>query len=123
MTIQPRNINLNYVIDTAFTKVNRLFVLSFGRNAAGYRRDSFSHYYIPKNYYMLFSYKKANLHSDMYLRIIYVGITHWKPVIYFCPPKNLRFSSVLIGKKKNIGKARYAKWHRIMFIWLKIFYV
>ena len=29
MTIQPQNNNLNYLIDPTFTKVNRLFVLSF----------------------------------------------------------------------------------------------
>ena len=31
MTIQPRNNNLNYLIDPTFAKVNRLFVLSFER--------------------------------------------------------------------------------------------
>ena len=31
MTIQPKNNNLNYLIDPAFTNVNRLFVLSFAR--------------------------------------------------------------------------------------------
>ena len=51
MTIQSNNNNLNYLIDPAFTKVNRLFVLSFERineNCVkkGYR-DSFSHYYVP----------------------------------------------------------------------------
>ena len=33
MTIQSQNNNLNYLIDPKFTKVNRLFVLSFSRNA------------------------------------------------------------------------------------------
>ena len=33
MTIQPQNNNLNYLIDPTFTKVNRLFVLSFQRIA------------------------------------------------------------------------------------------
>ena len=32
MTIQPKNRNLNYLIDPTFTNVNRLFVLSFPRN-------------------------------------------------------------------------------------------
>ena len=32
MTIQPKNNNLNYLIDPTFTNVNRLFVLSFPRN-------------------------------------------------------------------------------------------
>ena len=39
--------NLNYLIDPTFTNVNRLFVLSFARNAEGDNRDSFSHYYVP----------------------------------------------------------------------------
>ena len=48
MTIQPQNNNLNYLIDPTFTNVNRLFVLSFGRNIIGDDRDSFSDYYVPK---------------------------------------------------------------------------
>ena len=32
MTIQPKNSNLNYLIDPAFMNVNRLFFLSFPRN-------------------------------------------------------------------------------------------
>ena len=47
MTVQPKNNNLNYLIDPAFTNVNRLFVLSFARTNAGDNRDSFSHYYVP----------------------------------------------------------------------------
>ena len=48
MTIQPKNNNLNYLIDPTFTNVNRLFVLSFSRNNLGDdKRDSFSHYYVP----------------------------------------------------------------------------
>ena len=51
MTIQPKNNNLNYLIDPTFTNVNRLFVLSFQRiagenNTTKDRRDSFSHYYV-----------------------------------------------------------------------------
>ena len=46
MTIQPQNNNLNYLIDPTFTKVNRLFVLSFARNAEVGHIDSFSHYYV-----------------------------------------------------------------------------
>ena len=34
-------------MDPTFTKVNRLFVLSFERNAERDCRDSFSHYYVP----------------------------------------------------------------------------
>ena len=44
ITIQSQN---SYLIDPTFTKVNRLFVLSFKKNAEGDRRDSFSHYYVP----------------------------------------------------------------------------
>ena len=47
MTIQPQNNNLNYLIDPTFTKVNRLFLLSFERAATGDHRDSLSRYYIP----------------------------------------------------------------------------
>ena len=48
MTIQSNNNNLNYLIDPTFTKVNRLFVLSFERiaeenNTTKDHRDSFSH--------------------------------------------------------------------------------
>ena len=39
--------NINYLIDPTFTKVKRLFVLSFERNAEGDHRGSFSHYYVP----------------------------------------------------------------------------
>ena len=34
MTVQSNNNSLNYLIDPTFTKVNRLFVLSFQRIAA-----------------------------------------------------------------------------------------
>ena len=47
MTIQPQNNNLNYLIDPTFTNVKRLSVLSFSRNNASDKRDSFSHYYVP----------------------------------------------------------------------------
>ena len=49
--VQSKNNNVNYLIDPTFTKVNRLFVLSFERieenNATKDHRDYFSHYYIP----------------------------------------------------------------------------
>ena len=48
MTIQPQTNNLNYLIDHTFINVDRLFVLSFARNAEGDTTDSFSHYYVPK---------------------------------------------------------------------------
>ena len=44
-TIQPQNNNLNYLIDPTFISVNRLFVLTFTRNAEGDNRDSFSRHY------------------------------------------------------------------------------
>ena len=52
ITVQPQNNNLNYLIDPAFTNVNRVFVLSFQRiagenNTTKDCRDSFSHYYVP----------------------------------------------------------------------------
>ena len=48
MSIQPQNNNLNYLIDPAFTNVNRLFVLSFPRNNNIDSRYPFSNYYVPK---------------------------------------------------------------------------
>ena len=47
MIVQSNNNNLNYLIDPAFTSVNRLFVLSFARTILGDKRDSFSNYYVP----------------------------------------------------------------------------
>ena len=44
MTNQTKNNNLNYLIDPIFTKVNRLFVLSFENDN---NRTSFSKYYVP----------------------------------------------------------------------------
>ena len=48
MTIQPQNNSLNYLIDTTFTNVNRLFVFSFPRNNNTDSRYSYSNYYVPK---------------------------------------------------------------------------
>ena len=48
VTIQPQNINLNYLIDPTFMNVNRLFVLSFPRNNNTDSRYSFSNYYVTK---------------------------------------------------------------------------
>ena len=42
---QTKNKNLIYLIDPKFTKVNRLFVLSFGNETS---RTSFEKYYVPK---------------------------------------------------------------------------
>ena len=52
MSVQSNNNNLNNLIDPTFTKVNRLFVLSFERieenNVKNDHGDSFSHYHVPK---------------------------------------------------------------------------
>ena len=48
MTIQPQNNNLNYLINSTFMDVNRLFLLSFPRNNNTDSRYSFSIYYVPK---------------------------------------------------------------------------
>ena len=48
MTLQPKNKNLNYLIDPTFTNVNRLFVLSFPGNNNIDSRYSYSNYYVPK---------------------------------------------------------------------------
>ena len=45
MANQTKNNNLNYMTDPSFTKVNRLFVLSFENEN---NRTSFSKYYAPK---------------------------------------------------------------------------
>ena len=47
MTIQPQINNLNYLIDPTLTNVNRLFILSFKRDNAADKRDSFLDYYVP----------------------------------------------------------------------------
>ena len=44
MTNKTKNKNLKYLIDLTFTKVNRLFVLSFENEND---RTSFSKYYVP----------------------------------------------------------------------------
>ena len=48
MTIQPKNNNINYLIDLTFMNVHRLFVLSFPRNNNTDSRYYFSNYYVPK---------------------------------------------------------------------------
>ena len=47
MSIQSNNNNPNYLIDPTFTNFNKLFVLSFTRNANGDHRDFFSSYHVP----------------------------------------------------------------------------
>ena len=44
MTNHTKNNNLNYLINPGFTKVNRLFVLSFENEDD---RTSYSEYYVP----------------------------------------------------------------------------
>ena len=48
MTIQPKKRNLHYLIDPAFTNVNRLFVLSFPKNNNTDSRYSYSNYFVLK---------------------------------------------------------------------------
>ena len=48
MTFQPQNNNMSYLIDPAFTNVNRIFVFSVARTNASDNRDSFSHYYVAR---------------------------------------------------------------------------
>ena len=45
MTNQTKTNHFNYLIDPTFTKINRLFVLSFENEED---RTSFSKYYLPK---------------------------------------------------------------------------
>ena len=57
MIPQSNNNNLNYLNSSTFTKVNRLFILSFERieenNVKKDRRDYFSHYYVLNDYWIL----------------------------------------------------------------------
>ena len=59
MANQTKNNNLNYLIDSTFTKVNRLFVLSFKNDDD---RTSYSKYYVPnvqiKDYTVLIDARK-----------------------------------------------------------------
>ena len=62
MTIQPKNRNLNYLIDPTFTNVNRLFVLSFPRNNNTDSRYSYWNYSAPKveiNYFNVLTDRKS----------------------------------------------------------------
>ena len=47
MTIQPKNNNLNYLINPTFTNINRLFVLPITRTDTRDYRNVFSNYYVP----------------------------------------------------------------------------
>ena len=46
ITAQPKNNNLDYLINLTFRKINRLFVLSFKNGKNDSIRDSFDKYYI-----------------------------------------------------------------------------
>ena len=47
ITTQPENNNLDYLIDPAFTDINRLFLLSFKNGNNDPTKDSFDKYYMP----------------------------------------------------------------------------
>ena len=47
MATQPKNNNLDYLIDSVFRIINRLFVFSFKNVNNDPKRDSFDKYYIP----------------------------------------------------------------------------
>ena len=47
MATQPKNNNLDYLIDSIFRIINRLFVFSFKHVNNDPKRDSFDKYYIP----------------------------------------------------------------------------
>ena len=47
ITVQPKNNNLNYLIDPTFTNLNKLFVLPFTRTDIHDYRNVFSNYYVP----------------------------------------------------------------------------
>ena len=46
-TTQPKNNNLDYIIDQKFKNINRLFVLSFKNSDSNPARDYFDKYYMP----------------------------------------------------------------------------
>ena len=47
ITTQPKNNNLDYLIDPTFRNINRLFVLSFKNGNDDPSRDVFDKYYMP----------------------------------------------------------------------------
>ena len=47
ITTQPKNNNLDYLIDPIFRNIHRLFVLSFKNGDDGLTRDLFDKYYMP----------------------------------------------------------------------------
>ena len=47
ITTQPKNKNLDYLIDSAFRSINRLFVFSFKNSDNHHTGYSFNKYYMP----------------------------------------------------------------------------
>ena len=47
ITTQPKNNNLDYLIDPTFRNINRLFVLSFKNGNNNPTKNSFDKYYMP----------------------------------------------------------------------------
>ena len=47
ITTQPKNNNLDYLIDPTFRNINRLFVLAFKNGSNDPTSDSFDKYYVP----------------------------------------------------------------------------
>ena len=46
-TAQPKNNNLDYLVDPTFRNINKLFVLSFKNGNNDPTRNSFDKYYMP----------------------------------------------------------------------------
>ena len=47
ITTQPRKNNMDYLIDSTFVNINKLFALSLKNSNDDPRRDSFDEYYMP----------------------------------------------------------------------------
>ena len=115
MTVQLQNNNLNYLSDPTFTNVNRLFVLSFARTNAGYKRDFFSHYYVPnvriKDFNILIDGKSffdlpVKNEEEAYDKIIEMSYSNdyttgnlWE-VAYF--KENYRLVAIDLSKQTNL---------------------
>ena len=50
MTSEAVNNNLNILVDSTFTNVTRLFVLSHAIDDNNYNRQSYFQFYLPKSY-------------------------------------------------------------------------
>ena len=64
ITTEPKNNNLDYLIDQTFKNINRLFILSFKNGYDDPTRSSFDRYYIPlieiKDFIVLIDNKRLN---------------------------------------------------------------